>query len=1182
MSKKVLSLVRIVGVASLLLASVSASAQFRASIQGTVTDPQDAVVAGAQLTLKDLGTNKVLTATSDPSGVYNFGALPADHFTLTATAAGFKQKVIQDLQIIPEQPNAVNIQLDLGESTTSITVSGEALPAVDTETSNIGGTVDSNDIQHMPSFNRDVFTLTQLAPGAISDGSQGSGGGVYELPGNQGPGGSGANNVPTENGPQANANGGQYETNSVSVDGISTVSAVWGGTTIITPTEDSVDNVRVVTNDYDAENGRFSGAQILVTSKSGTNQFHGSLFFALHRPGLNAYQRYNGPSFFNTPATGQPPLTPNQRGLQRDTQDFNQYGGSVGGPIWKDRVFAFFAYEAIRNNSTNTGSGWSDTAAFDALAPANSIAAKYLTFPGNLPANTGIITQTCAQVGLIEGVNCRTVTGGLNIGSPLTTALGTQDLTYVSSTTPGVGSGLSNVADIADYATTSPSTYAYTQYNGRLDADLTKADHIAFAIYWVPQTSTFYNGERTYNFFHHDQINEALSGIWERTFTPNLLNELRANAAGWRWNEISDNPQQPVGLPSDNISGGLGNIGVNNFGANLGSDLDQWTYTYKDVATRVIHSHTIKFGAEITTLHYLNNPAGIPGYNFFNIWDFLNDAPKEEFGNFNSVTGIPGGLRQDDRENLMGFFVQDEWRAAPNLTVNAGIRYSYFGPLHSNENNLNTVVFNSGSTLLTGLTVRQGGNLWMAQKGNFGPQVGFNWSPNATNGKLVVRGGFGLSFNQEEIAISSNAGNNPKIANFYDFNSSSPTTINSNISYGISSSPTALYGYAANTHAVTSYSTTSNLPTAGNASIFAFGSTNGILPTQYAYHYSLDTEYQLPLHLVASLGYEGSTSRHNIRQYNLNAVAAVTGTPLNPLVPNVTMYGNDGASNNNAMLAELKHQFSHHFSADAQYQWAKSMDDGSGPYTVNPYPFKTAYDRGRSDFDIGNSFKLYGLWQPVLFHGSYGWMEKVAGGWSLSGILSLHTGFGWTPNYNNGQEFYCNCSGPTYFNQRPYYRGGAGTDHSNHAFETGQGYPGYSANANFPNQATVVGPAGGVTSWNGSAYFYEPNYAAGLAGSSFPGASPGLLPPPGVGRNTFAGPGYRDVDASLTKAFGLPKLPVLGEDARLEIRCDTFNLFNLLNLNPTQVNNNVASPSLGQDGSALGSRTVSFQARFSF
>jgi hypothetical protein len=209
-------------------------------------------------------------------------------------------------------------------------------------------------------------------------------------------------------------------------------------------------------------------------------------------------------------------------------------------------------------------------------------------------------------------------------------------------------------------------------------------------------------------------------------------------------------------------------------------------------------------------------------------------------------------------------------------------------------------------------------------------------------------------------------------------------------------------------------------------------------------------------------------------------------------------------------------------------------------------------------------------------------MEKVAGGWSLSGIMNFHSGFGWTPNYNNGQELYCNCSGPTYFNQRPYYKGGAGSDHSNNAFKSGPGVPGNTANKNFPNQANVVGPAGGVTSWSGSPYFYEPNYAAGLAGSSFPGASAGLPPPPGVGRNSFAGPGYRDIDASLTKAFGLPKMRVLGEDAKLEIRADAFNLFNLLNLNPTQVSNNVASTQLGQDSSALGARTISFQARFSF
>ena len=155
-------------VAVMAAASVPSHAQFRASIQGSVTDPSGAAIPNAKLTLKDNATNQVLTATSDSGGVYNFNALPPDHFTLTATAPGFTQRVIQDLQVIPEQPNSVNIMLQLGETTTTVTVTGDTLAAIDdTETSNIGATISANEIQHMPSFNRDVFTLTQLAPGAV-------------------------------------------------------------------------------------------------------------------------------------------------------------------------------------------------------------------------------------------------------------------------------------------------------------------------------------------------------------------------------------------------------------------------------------------------------------------------------------------------------------------------------------------------------------------------------------------------------------------------------------------------------------------------------------------------------------------------------------------------------------------------------------------------------------------------------------------------------------------------------------------------------------------------------------------------------------------------------------------------------------------------------------------------------
>ena len=268
-------------ISSFLLVSPAGVAQFRASLQGSITDPTGAIIPGATVTLTDNSTNHTSTTTSSGSGVYTFNALPPDQFTLTVTATGFKKKSLDNVKILPEQANAVNVTLELGQTTQTVTVSGSQAAALDTETATLSGNIDSNQIQHLPSFNRDVFQLAQLAPGAFGDASQASGGGSYNLPGNQGPGGSGNSQsgiFQTENGPQIQTRGGQYETNGISVDGISTVSAVWGGTSVITPSEDSVQDVTIVTNSYDAENGRFSGSHIQVTSKSGTNQLHGSLF----------------------------------------------------------------------------------------------------------------------------------------------------------------------------------------------------------------------------------------------------------------------------------------------------------------------------------------------------------------------------------------------------------------------------------------------------------------------------------------------------------------------------------------------------------------------------------------------------------------------------------------------------------------------------------------------------------------------------------------------------------------------------------------------------------------------------------------------------------------------------------------------------------------------------------------
>lgn len=1134
-----------------------AEAQYRASIQGVVTDPQGAAVEGATLTLNNLETNRTQTTTTNTDGIYNFGALPPSAYSLTIEKQGFKKKILDHVGVIAEQANALNIQLELGPVTESVTVSGNSTPLIDTQTATISGTVTSNQIQSMPSFGRDILKLAQLAPGAFGDGAQAGGGGGFNIPGTQSGGGAsgGADGIfKTENGAQIIANGQQTENNGVYIDGISTTSAVWGGSTVVTPSAESVQEVKIVPNDYDAEYGRFGGAQIQIVSKSGTDDYHGSLFITTHQPNLNAYQRFNGAGLSVT----------------RDNNKFQQFGGSVGGPIWRDKIFAFFSYEGEREPfSAVQGNGWYDTPAFGALAPAGSIAARYLSFAGNGVVGTLNPNATCATAGLTEGVNCRTIAGqGINLGTPLTTGLGKQDMGWTSNQNPGcggagtgcgtAGSPLGTVADLANYNTVNPTQFTADQYDGRLDANLTERDHLTYAMYWVPLSKNNFNGNRAYDIFHHNQVNDAFSAVWNHTISPTFLNEARANAAGWRWNEITSNPQSPVGLPQDNIDL-IGGITANSFGPNVGSILNQWTYTFKDVATKVYGRHTIKFGGELTRLFYLQDCAGcgVPRYSFFNIWDFLNDAPHHEgFTLFDPHTGFPTTIRQDQREAIWGLFAQDDFKVRPNLTLNLGLRWSYFGPLSSKQGNMYVARPGTGTNFLTGLNVALG-HSWNAQKDNFGPQIGFAWSPTSFlghnfNSRLVVRGGYGLDYNQEQIAISANISNNPGLSVNPTLTMATPNSTNPGIVYAVSSGIDNLYGYPANPNTISTFGA-NGLPTTGTVNVGIFPNT---LPTMRMHHWSLETQYDLGHEFVATLGYQGSLSRDIFFHENPLAVPATLGHPLNPQIGGGDFWGVSGRANYNAMLTELNHRFSRDFMADAQFTWSKCMDTSSGPYFEQPYPYDVGLNYGRCDYNVGKAFKLYWVWQPVFFHGSNAWMERIAGGWSISGIFNLHSGFPWSPVVSvQGGSLYCGqCGYGTLFPAA--YLGGAGTSTSNDAFKT-------VANSNFPK--------------SGAAYFSVPTYTA------YSGSNSGTaLPQTGVARNSLTLPGYKGVDLTLAKSFGFPKAPILGESAKIQLRVDAYNLFNNLNLNPGNISNNIASSNFGTITGALSGRVVTLGARFSF
>jgi hypothetical protein len=331
------------------------------------------------------------------------------------------------------------------------------------------------------------------------------------------------------------------------------------------------------------------------------------------------------------------------------------------------------------------------------------------------------------------------------------------------------------------------------------------------------------------------------------------------------------------------------------------------------------------------------------------------------------------------------------------------------------------------------------------------------------------------------------------------------------------------------------------------------------------HHYSVDTQYAIGRNFVASLGYQGSISRNIFFHENTNATPAAVGDPLNPLIGGGDFWSVLGRANYNAMLAELKHNFSHQFMADAQFTWAKSLDTASSPYSSGLPPFNLPFfpynpeiNYGRSDYNVGKAFKVFGMWQPVFFHGSRAWIEKLAGDWSLSGVFNLHTGFPWTPYVNVASgSLYCGQCG--YGALPAIYLGGAGTSTSNDAFKSG---------SNFANGA--------------QSYFAFPSYTA-LTGAT----SGGPLPQVGLQRNSFNGPGYKDLDLTLAKGFGLPNNKILGEGASLEFRMDAYNVFNNLNFNPTSISNNIGSPGsnnaqFGLMTAALGARVVTLGARFSF
>lgn len=1128
--RKLLSLT--LTIAMLLGISVSATAQFKASIQGTVKDPSGAVVSGSTVTVTNQETGKSQQVKAGEDGFYRVGGLAPGKYTVSAEFTGFKKSIIEDVVVNAEEPRGVDLLLDAGQVSESVTVtaSTEATP-LQTENGDTGRAITTKELLRIPQVGRDPYELVRLAPGVFGDGARAGNGGSVGLPNTTGPGGSNNSIFATENQVPVTANGQRLSANNFQIDGVSVNSLTWGGAAVITPNQESVKEIQVLSSSYSAEDGRNSGAQVKVVTQNGTNTLHGSAFFKYNDPDLNAFNKYNGPD-------NAPPVRVNQQ--------FRQFGGSVGGPIIKNKLFYFGSYEGLRNNSTNFFNEFVETPQYRQLVTSqrpNGLTARVFNTPGMEPRIVAILDRDCSA---LPGRPCAKVSGGLDIGS-LTGATGQ----YVSLGNP-VGGGLDGIPDIQFAQFAVPGEISGNQYNFRFDYNWNENNQFAFSSYITKfdgLTSDGAGRSRPIGDILSKRTNPSFALTFIRTLSPTMLNEARFNFTRFGYNEIETNADANFGIPRIEVEGlpfdrirfgaprGEGTPGV--FAEN--------TYNFRDTLSKVWGTHSLKTGVDIRWEQSNNALSGgaRPLYSFVGLWNLANDTPIFEAINADPNTGFPADAQRYFRTRDYGLFIQDDWKFRPNLTLNIGLRYEYFTPLREKNGQLSTLQF--GSLGLENARLVTTDELYEPDRNNFAPRLGFAWSPGKFENRLVLRGGFGVSFNRHPLAPFLNSRGNPPFFARYNICCGTASTdfgtpfAGGQILYALGSSNSP-FSYPVNPALAQGIDPVTGSPRGGAVEIYASGPEN---PNAYIYNYSLEAQYSLPAQMLATVGYQGSTSHKLTRLVNQNFLYK-----NNPAFFAVYFPTPDVNANYNGMNLRLSKQFAQGLQLDAMYRWSKSIDtlsyEGPGFVTNQSYPQDQRFERGPSDYDVRHHFVLSGLWDLPILRGRNDWVGKAFGGWQINGLFTAHTGFPWTPLIG---ECTSTPGGPELCPSRPVdYFGGALDDTSDRAFIRPGG--------NFPG---------------GGALFFD---------TTKPGNRV-----PGIGRNVFRGPRYSNIDLSLVKRIGLPSYSILREGAGLELRANLFNAFNNLNLAPFgffSPSTDVRNVNFGRATAGLAGRVIELQARFNF
>jgi hypothetical protein len=1077
------------------------------SIVGTIRDASGANVANTMITLTNKANGQVLTTKTNSVGEYQFNAMPPGHYTVKAEMSGFTSQQIGDVEVDVQSRPSVDFTLQVGNVTQTLEVQATT-PLLDTQTAELGGVIHSEQIVNLPLNGRRYADLALLEPGIQKNLTN-------------------TNNTAPD---RFSSNGNLETQNYFSLDGVDNNSGSTnlqeGSVQTVQPPPDALQEFRVQTRTYSSEFGTSAGAIINATIKSGTNSFHGDVWEFLRNNHLDAN------TFFN-----------NAGGVPIGHFSQNQFGGTLGGPIIKDKTFFFVDAQGFISRQAMTTLSTVPTPLmkrgnFTELKPQLS-AAPVAGQGGCIAGN--VIATSCLDPTAVKLLN-------LYPDPNIPSAVGREGA-------PGSWTGGNNY----QYQYSAPNdTYSY---DARVDHTINQNNRVfgRFSDYSVdrqdpPWTANPIAGNGNFATQYYIR-GKSVALSWTDVLSPSLLNELRGGFS--RDNASSDPiglqlgtsaaadygltgiPSSPfdAGIPPINISG-LQRLGtapwrpqvqiaqvwqlIDTLSWLKGNHSFKFGYDFRHESDNFLDAQSLQGQITANGIYTGNNGLGVPDF-------LLGDVST---ASFTTPTVV------HDYKNGNSFFAQDSWRVRQNLTLNYGIRYELFSPQLNHQDALANFAPVNGGGLVQ---ATDGGwyqrSLIHPDLNDWAPRIGFSYQPFA---RVVLRGGYGIFYQHDtRMGSESNLGENPPF--FLDESLSQSLGSTTPVFLLQNGFPSSQFG-----------------PASLNLTKTQIRAQDPNQRTAYVEQTSFGPQIEFSQSMVLNISYVGNFGRKETRLRNANQglVTGLTaqGTPITTFPyanlnttttslagnhPYLELATNDGNTNYNGLLVSLTKRYSAGISFGLSYTFSRNFSDFVDDLTGGSLAFQNSYnyslERSFSPFDVTHRFVGNALWHLPIGSGGMilngnGLGSRLIGGWQVNSIVTLETGTPFTVSAPDESQ--------------------TGSNHSSYASCVGDPFAGASSDPSM------------IAGSNGGGFYLNPAAFAIPTLGSFGNCAP----------RAFHGPGIENVDLSLFKQFPIK------EQIKVEFRSEFFNSFNHANF--TNPNASFSPSSLGSFGKVFGTTTAPREIQF--